>query len=382
MAIIGSVFIDWMYYGELTFVPWNFIHFNVLQGGSEVYGTHPFLWYFTHGYPAMLTVMIPAFICGLVFSRSWSPLVLIVFITLSYSFNPHKELRFVLPALSICFIYSGYGLNWLKNRKWKLLSISFFHLYLSVFVLINAIMTCYFSLLHQRAPVSVALYLGNYNSSKHSSSYPLKAVHFLTNCHATPFYSHVHHPIHMRQLDCSPQLLPGGGLDRSSTESEVFLVRPVEFVEAMYGIVIFNRNHSDFSTTDSSCANLTKRANCLDSKSCFWTSCLDEEHSSCIATSSLFSKGVNCPASCMWLSVSSDVITITYRRSSWKNQDVFSSWTGSALDEELPSHIVVFEEYWKELDVFFQGHGYGILEAFPFSPFDQRMFLLSRETHK
>lgn len=40
-----------------------------------------------------------------------------------------------------------------------------------------------------------------------ASSDPATSVLFLTPCHATPYYSHVHLPIPMRFLDCSP---PGG----------------------------------------------------------------------------------------------------------------------------------------------------------------------------
>lgn len=37
------------------------------------------------------------------------------------------------------------------------------------------------------------------------------SVLFLTQCHATPWYSHLHHPVPMRFLDCSPPgWLPGG----------------------------------------------------------------------------------------------------------------------------------------------------------------------------
>lgn len=33
---------------------------------------------------------------------------------------------------------------------------------------------------------------------------PATSVLFLTPCHATPYYSHVHLPVPMRFLDCSP----------------------------------------------------------------------------------------------------------------------------------------------------------------------------------
>jgi phosphatidylinositol glycan class B len=153
----------------------------------------------------MLTVMLPAFLVGIWFCRSRLPLVVVFFITLSYSFNPHKEFRFLLSALSICFVYCGHGFQYLKNRKWKFLGVRFFNLYLTVVVLVNGAMILYFSIFHQRGPVSIAMYLGNYENTVHAKTFPLEEVHFLTNCHATPFYSHVHRNIRLRQLDCSPQ---------------------------------------------------------------------------------------------------------------------------------------------------------------------------------
>jgi phosphatidylinositol glycan class B len=41
--------VDYLFYGELTFVPWNFVKFNVAHNISAFYGTHPFHWYLTQG---------------------------------------------------------------------------------------------------------------------------------------------------------------------------------------------------------------------------------------------------------------------------------------------------------------------------------------------
>lgn len=41
MFAIDSVY----YYDQFTFVPLNFLRFNVLTGGSEFYGAHPWYWY-------------------------------------------------------------------------------------------------------------------------------------------------------------------------------------------------------------------------------------------------------------------------------------------------------------------------------------------------
>ena len=36
---------DSIYYGKLTFTPINFLMFNVVSGGSDVFGTEPWYYY-------------------------------------------------------------------------------------------------------------------------------------------------------------------------------------------------------------------------------------------------------------------------------------------------------------------------------------------------
>ena len=39
---------------------------------------------------------------------------------------------------------------------------------------------------------------------REAAAHPGTTLLFLTPCHATPYYSHLHHPVPMRFLDCSP----------------------------------------------------------------------------------------------------------------------------------------------------------------------------------
>ena len=55
-------------------------------------------------------------------------------------------------------------------------------------------------------------------------------VYFITPCHQTPFYSHVHRrDVQMKFLTCPPT--PPGELD----ESDRFLENPGKFLDAAYG---------------------------------------------------------------------------------------------------------------------------------------------------
>lgn len=61
-SLLGaSVYLDSMLYGVSTFVPFNFLRFNVLTGGSRIFGEHPWHWNFSQGLPAVLSVgLVPA----------------------------------------------------------------------------------------------------------------------------------------------------------------------------------------------------------------------------------------------------------------------------------------------------------------------------------
>lgn len=61
----------------------------------------------------------------------------------------------------------------------------------------------------------------------------LTSVHFLMSCHSTPYYSHLHHLVPMRMLDCSPPLDPSPTLYHP-TEVQLFEENPILFMQALY----------------------------------------------------------------------------------------------------------------------------------------------------
>jgi phosphatidylinositol glycan class B len=92
-----ATLIDYVFYGVLTFVPWNFVKFNSVYGVSELYGTHPFHWYLAEAFPVMMLTFAPLAVLGVRSSghmKSLSPIWLVITSTLAYSFNVHKEYRF------------------------------------------------------------------------------------------------------------------------------------------------------------------------------------------------------------------------------------------------------------------------------------------------
>jgi len=51
-------------------VPWEFFKFNVLAGGSAQYGSHPWHWNFTQGFPTVAATLLPLGIAGIFASKT------------------------------------------------------------------------------------------------------------------------------------------------------------------------------------------------------------------------------------------------------------------------------------------------------------------------
>lgn len=199
-----AAYIDRLYYGEWTFVPYNFVLFNVIKGGSELYGVNFALYYFLEAFPVMLFTFYPVFLLGVkVASKHRELFWVILWTKLFFSINKHKEYRFVLPVLPLAIVYCGRGLSELQSagwfgkadepsetktkkvevenkpnknmegetkankdkkdeagapnplRGWKRLG----RLFMWALLGSNVAMAWYFSLVHQRAPIEVMQYL-------------------------------------------------------------------------------------------------------------------------------------------------------------------------------------------------------------------------------
>ncbi|PSS08222.1 GPI mannosyltransferase [Actinidia chinensis var. chinensis] len=236
MAPIGvlvltlACLLDHLMYGSWVLVPLNFLKFNFLSSGGDYYGTHKWHWYFTQGFSVMLFTFLPFSIAGIIRSKQWKLSGLIAWVLGLYSALGHKEFRFVLPVLPIALMFSGYTLasigksdsSYGKRKgstsiqtKWP----SKKHLAIFFLLATNLPMALYMSLVHQRGAEDVMNYL-----SEEARNGRVESILFLTPCHATPYYSTLHHNLPMRFLDCSPSE-EKGVLD----ESDRFMMDPVSF---------------------------------------------------------------------------------------------------------------------------------------------------------
>ncbi|KZV18039.1 GPI mannosyltransferase 3-like [Dorcoceras hygrometricum] len=221
-----TTLLDRVMYGSWVIVPLNFVKFNFLSSGGDYYGTHPWHWYFSQGFTVMIFTYLPFSFAGFIMSKQWKLGGLVAWVLGTYSLLGHKEFRFVLPVLPLALMFSGYSLAKLRSselsqRKLKESSSSYVKLQMVVFFLLltNIPMAIYMSMVHQRGTEDVMNYL-----STEATENKVKNILFLTPCHATPYYSALHHNLPMRFLDCTPSK-QRGMLD----ESDQFLLNPLGF---------------------------------------------------------------------------------------------------------------------------------------------------------
>ncbi|RPA81644.1 hypothetical protein BJ508DRAFT_238951 [Ascobolus immersus RN42] len=205
VAIGTNLALDRWYYGQFTFPPLKFLVYNLVQKLSIHYGTMPWHYYISQGLPLLLTAYLPLTIheiCNLD-SVPDTPLgapklqlaFTAIFVTLTYSFISHKEMRFLYPLLPIFHLYAASSLYTLTSspplRKALLVAL----------VAINLPIAYYTSQLHQRGVIDVVDHI-----RRDALSPDWNSVGFLMPCHSTPWMSHMQLPEYKSAwaLSCDP----------------------------------------------------------------------------------------------------------------------------------------------------------------------------------
>lgn len=95
------------------------LYYNTYLNKSHEWGVSPWHWYFTGAIPKSVTVALPFLLIGLFYQRrgglvDYQVLQVIspalIFVGL-YSLLPHKELRFIFPALTLFNLAGAIGLS-------------------------------------------------------------------------------------------------------------------------------------------------------------------------------------------------------------------------------------------------------------------------------
>jgi phosphatidylinositol glycan class B len=305
---------DRAFYGRWTCTACNFIRFNVVQGLDAYYGAYPWHWYAINGVPAVAASLLPLLVYGLIAAKGPGQRQLAglaAFYLIALSCTAHKEHRFLLPVAPLMSIYAGRGLLQLESAvtgaakkerssgdrcSWLLQSLpttiqaKLVPGVIAAMIVINSCAGLFINLGHQRGPVAAAEHIADVAQSAFAqlveprAAPPIKlevtnssqikvlplgalmSAHFLGGCHFAPFYSVVHAPIAMLQLDCSPlsrlapppgehchqvkandvavdvSSPPSSGLnfcvqyDRLPTEHDAWATDPARFLQSMYGL--------------------------------------------------------------------------------------------------------------------------------------------------
>ncbi|XP_028399232.1 GPI mannosyltransferase 3-like [Dendronephthya gigantea] len=239
-SLIFSILTDSYFYRKFVLVQYNFLYFNIMQNIGELYGTHPWHWYFTQGVPAVLGSHLAPLAIGLYSSgkclQKW--LLLIVIDVTVFSFLGHKEFRFILPVVPMAMLISGRGLHYIAttdssvnvkkhddNSIRDITHISFKGKLLAIFLIVTNIpVALYIGLVHQRGTLDVMRALNEKVETKTND-----AVWFLMPCHSTPYYSYMHSKVDMRFLDCSPNQQPG-----YIDEADLFYNNPQSWLDVTF----------------------------------------------------------------------------------------------------------------------------------------------------
>lgn len=136
VSLVVSVSIDTYFWGlqydiryrtdpNKWFIMWPEMHsfyFNGVQNKSSEWGVSPWHWYLLTAIPKSVTCAIPFALIGLLYQKRKSVLGLfdsepvqllgpaLIFVGI-FSFLPHKELRFIMPSLTLFNIAGAYGLS-------------------------------------------------------------------------------------------------------------------------------------------------------------------------------------------------------------------------------------------------------------------------------
>ncbi|XP_015763312.1 PREDICTED: GPI mannosyltransferase 3-like isoform X2 [Acropora digitifera] len=238
LAMLWSLVLNSWLYKRFTFVELNFVKFNVLNNMGTFYGSHPWHWYFTQGFPVVIFTHLIPFVGGILKASPHQRLLgwLILWVISIYSFLSHKEFRFIFPVLPLAMCYCGLFLSSLcdcqlrKNQAahHQLLSGMKAKLLVLFLAVTNVPMALYTSTVHQRGSIDVMGYIRD-ESFKPTSDDGMSVL-FLMPCHSTPFFSYVHRNISMRILECPPSDKQGY-LD----EADKFYLNPSAWLTKQFG---------------------------------------------------------------------------------------------------------------------------------------------------
>lgn len=248
MVVPAAIFVlslqvtfDRIILGEWLFASGKFGMENLLV--STLYGISSPIWYFTLGLLVITTTWYPFMLYGIWCSPPHQRLLfwMVLFVCAFFSIMVHTEARFVSMIASPCIVLAGYGAHCICDEEGSLqspttrnqISSTTKRKIKSVALLVssvNLLVAGYFASVHQRGGISavnavredIELFRRSPGMITKGGSVQLRGtpmdnrcglqsekvplrLHIWSKCHSTPMYSHIHAPVEVIQLDCSPE---------------------------------------------------------------------------------------------------------------------------------------------------------------------------------
>nr|XP_031833263.1 GPI mannosyltransferase 3 [Nomia melanderi] len=231
VCFISSTLLDSFCYNSLVISPWEFFRVNILYKIGDFYGTHHLMWYIFCGLPILLGLYYIIFLlciwkitkCYTCFHRQSIMLLVICWTIFVYSLLSHKEFRFLLPLLPmLIFICTSctirINVKFTKTVK---------KIFIVLLIATNIVPGFYFSMIHQRGSLDVMNTLRKEITDTHNEMNIL----FLTPCHATPLYSHLHVNVPIKILTCEPNFHNSANY---VDEADIFFANPTDWLSHNY----------------------------------------------------------------------------------------------------------------------------------------------------
>lgn len=143
-----NIILDYYFYHQLVFTPYNYFHVNITQGKAAEFGTSSFIWYILMlalviGTPPLSFFLFYYSVKGAL-KQYRQPLVFaVVFFVIGHCLVAHKEERFMFPVLNVLPVIAGWGLHEFisyyrqagKGIRYTLKGITYFSVALNILVL-------------------------------------------------------------------------------------------------------------------------------------------------------------------------------------------------------------------------------------------------------
>ena len=273
LVLVLSTAFDRIYYEQWTFPPLRFLYFNVARSLAVIYGRNVWHYYWSQGYPLLLTTFLPFAVKGLYgslfpassvsLSESYSPFSISIrrqlatvalTVPMVLSLVSHKEVRFIYPILPILHIlaagsFVGFVLPAIfftspfQSKHPNFLQ----RLVILLLLVINLSIAVFTTGYHQPGPLSVLAYLRKEYIQNSLAQPPFSlsspesnttmTVGFLMPCHSTPWRSHLIFPgIKAWALGCEPPV----GLNATARatyldEADQFYADPATYLDTNLG---------------------------------------------------------------------------------------------------------------------------------------------------